>query len=93
MNKVPNAAARSASGIPTPSSTPITVVATFGPSLAHVDVLVAAELVFDGVDEEVLVEVDVDLPKIMLTIPFVAVNNSRLARRGTIPLSMLNVRF
>ncbi|KAE9975480.1 hypothetical protein EG327_008439 [Venturia inaequalis] len=51
MNKVPNAAARSASGIPIPIPTPITVVAAFGQSLAHVGVLAAAELVFDGADD------------------------------------------
>lgn len=79
MNKVPNAAARSASGIPTPIPTPIMVIATFGPSLAHVDVLAVAELVFDGADEEALVEVDVDLPAIPLTFPNATVNNSPCA--------------
>ncbi|RDI77388.1 hypothetical protein Vi05172_g12611 [Venturia inaequalis] len=82
MNKVPNAAARSASGIPTPIPTPITVVAAFGKSLAHVGVLAAAELVFDGADdadEEVIDEVDVDLPAIPLTFPKATVNNSPCA--------------
>lgn len=62
MNRVPNTAAKTAGGMPTPTPTPTILETTFGPSLKHVEELAVASLVFEGAElavEDAVEAVDV----------------------------------